>query len=272
MLIANVPHPLDPRPEYVSTPLEVARLARRADRPRRPAVGRHARGPPRLPEHRRLPHREGDRMTGHVSLDDRRPRPRAAWSAVVRAGEIAHHHRPARQPGRRLPRLRRPRHRRALQRARHDPRAGRHLPHHRQRAVSTRAHPADDRGRRRRAAGTTRSAAPAPRSRTPCGTATTPGRSTRAWTTSSPRAPGTASASATSCRNINWYMNVPVEKDGTLGIVDGISAPGLSADPARRARRARPGLQLPPDQQPVQRLRPDAGADGRQRPDDGAGS
>ena len=28
--------------------------------------------------------------------------------------------------------------------------------------------------------------------------------------------------------NINWYMNVPVEKDGTLGIVDGISAPGLS--------------------------------------------
>ena len=27
--------------------------------------------------------------------------------------------------------------------------------------------------------------------------------------------------------NINWYMNVPVEKDGTLGIVDGISAPGL---------------------------------------------
>ncbi|MEU0942216.1 urea amidolyase associated protein UAAP2 [Streptomyces canus] len=28
--------------------------------------------------------------------------------------------------------------------------------------------------------------------------------------------------------NINWYMNVPVEKDGTLGIVDGISAPGLT--------------------------------------------
>ncbi|MFC9386936.1 urea amidolyase associated protein UAAP2 [Streptomyces venezuelae] len=27
--------------------------------------------------------------------------------------------------------------------------------------------------------------------------------------------------------NINWFMNVPVEKDGTLGIVDGISAPGL---------------------------------------------
>jgi urea carboxylase-associated protein 1 len=28
--------------------------------------------------------------------------------------------------------------------------------------------------------------------------------------------------------NINWYMNVPVEEDGTLGIVDGISAPGLT--------------------------------------------
>jgi urea carboxylase-associated protein 1 len=28
--------------------------------------------------------------------------------------------------------------------------------------------------------------------------------------------------------NINWYMNVPVDEDGTLGIVDGISAPGLS--------------------------------------------
>jgi hypothetical protein len=28
--------------------------------------------------------------------------------------------------------------------------------------------------------------------------------------------------------NINWYMNVPVEDDGTLGIVDGMSAPGRS--------------------------------------------
>lgn len=26
--------------------------------------------------------------------------------------------------------------------------------------------------------------------------------------------------------NINWFMNVPVEEDGALGIVDGISAPG----------------------------------------------
>jgi urea carboxylase-associated protein 1 len=28
--------------------------------------------------------------------------------------------------------------------------------------------------------------------------------------------------------NINWFMNVPVEEDGTLGIVDGLSAPGLA--------------------------------------------
>lgn len=30
--------------------------------------------------------------------------------------------------------------------------------------------------------------------------------------------------------NINWFMNVPVEDDGALGIVDGISAPGLFVD------------------------------------------
>jgi hypothetical protein len=28
--------------------------------------------------------------------------------------------------------------------------------------------------------------------------------------------------------NINWYMNVPIEPDGALGIVDGISRPGLT--------------------------------------------
>jgi urea carboxylase-associated protein 1 len=28
--------------------------------------------------------------------------------------------------------------------------------------------------------------------------------------------------------NINWYMNVPVEADGTLAIVDGLSSPGLT--------------------------------------------
>lgn len=30
--------------------------------------------------------------------------------------------------------------------------------------------------------------------------------------------------------NVNWFMNVPFEADGALGIVDGISAPGLYVD------------------------------------------
>jgi hypothetical protein len=30
--------------------------------------------------------------------------------------------------------------------------------------------------------------------------------------------------------NVNWFMNVPVEADGALGIVDGISAPGKYVD------------------------------------------
>ncbi|MBU4215106.1 MAG: DUF1989 domain-containing protein, partial [Actinobacteria bacterium] len=35
--------------------------------------------------------------------------------------------------------------------------------------------------------------------------------------------------------NINWFMNVPVGEDGTLGIVDGMSAPGKRV--ALRAER-----------------------------------
>ena len=30
--------------------------------------------------------------------------------------------------------------------------------------------------------------------------------------------------------NVNWFMNVPVEADGSLGIVDGLSAPGKHLD------------------------------------------
>jgi urea carboxylase-associated protein 1 len=30
--------------------------------------------------------------------------------------------------------------------------------------------------------------------------------------------------------NVNWFMNVPVGGDGTLGIVDGLSAPGLRVE------------------------------------------
>ena len=76
---------------------------------------------------------------------------------------------------------------------------------------------------------TTRSAAPAAGSRTRCATATTPCTSTPASTTSSPRARhGLGKRDLVS--NINWFMNVPVGADGTLGIVDGISAPGLYVD------------------------------------------
>ena len=63
--------------------------------------------------------------------------------------------------------------------------------------------------------------------------------------------------------NINWFMNVPVEADGTLGIVDGISAPGPARRPTRGDGRPRPRLQLPADQQPLQRLQPDAAAHDR---------
>src|SRR5260370_36873890 len=40
--------------------------------------------------------------------------------------------------------------------------------------------------------------------------------------------------------NLNWFMNVPIETDGTLGIVDGMSAPGKRA--AFRAAIDIPGL------------------------------
>lgn len=30
--------------------------------------------------------------------------------------------------------------------------------------------------------------------------------------------------------NLNWFMKVPVDSDGSLGIVDGISAPGLQVE------------------------------------------
>jgi len=30
--------------------------------------------------------------------------------------------------------------------------------------------------------------------------------------------------------NVNWFMNVPVSADGTLGIVDGLSAPGFHVE------------------------------------------
>ena len=62
-------------------------------------------------------------------------------------------------------------------------------------------------------------------------------------------------------------MNVPVEADGTLGIVDGLSAPGRSLTLRAERGHAGAGVELPADQQPLQRVRPDRGADGDLRPD-----
>ena len=65
--------------------------------------------------------------------------------------------------------------------------------------------------------------------------------------------------------NVNWFMNVPVEADGTLGIVDGISAPGLWVDLRAELDTLVVISQLPAGEQPLQRLRPDPGADHRHR-------
>ena len=78
--------------------------------------------------------------------------------------------------------------------------AGQHLPDDGSRPARGGRARADDDRRRRGAAITTPSRAPARRSRTRCATATTPCTSTRAWRTSSPRPPSGDWASATSCR------------------------------------------------------------------------
>jgi len=57
--------------------------------------------------------------------------------------------------------------------------------------------------------------------------------------------------------NINWFMNVPVGVDGLLASSTA-SRHGAARRRAGRGRRDRPHLQLPADQQPLQRLRPHA--------------
>ncbi len=47
ILIANVPHPVDPRPAYTCGPLRVHAWRSAPTDPGRPALGRHARGAPR---------------------------------------------------------------------------------------------------------------------------------------------------------------------------------------------------------------------------------
>ena len=128
-----------------------------------------------------------------------------------------------------------------------------------------RGQPDDDHHRVPPASATTPSAGPARRSPTPSATGSTPAPSTPASRTSCTSSGRHGLGKRDLQSNINWFMNVPVDPDGTLGIVDGISAPGPVGRPAGRARRARGGVELPPDQQPLQRLRPHPRADGRDR-------
>ena len=234
---------------------------------RRPALGRHrprAAAPSSTPQD--YLDREGDRMTAAHDFGRELRRelvaPRGPWSAVRPARPGPHHRRPRRQPGRRLPRLRRARHRRPLQRARRPCRAGLRLPRrpaaccvtHEDRPLMTVV--ADRRrpprhARRRVLQGVQHAALRPPHLRPARLRGELPRRGRPKY--------GLGKRDLVS--NINWFMNVPVEPDGALGIVDGISAPGLSVAPARRARRPRGGLQLPADQQPVQRLRPDAASE-----------
>ena len=58
--------------------------------------------------------------------------------------------------------------------------------------------------------------------------------------------------------NINFFMNVPIEPNGEMTIVDGISAARRLCRAGRRDGRALRHLQLPADQQSLQRLQPDA--------------
>ena len=86
-----------------------------------------------VPEHRRRPRRTSRVVT--VPLCDEVVAAREPWSGTRARRRNARNRRPAREPGRRLPLLRRCGHRRAVQRPRHRGTAGLHLPHEGQRAA-----------------------------------------------------------------------------------------------------------------------------------------
>ena len=58
--------------------------------------------------------------------------------------------------------------------------------------------------------------------------------------------------------NVNFFMNVPIEPSGNFTVVDGISKPGDYVDLLAEHGRVVRHLQLPADQQPLQRLQSDA--------------
>ncbi len=101
---------------------------------------------------------------------------------------------------------------------------------------------------------------------TPCAMATTqgPARLRRELPAGTTRLlPGRSKRDMVS--NINWFMNVPVEADGALGIVDGISAPGLYVDIRAEMDVVMVVSNCPQINNPTTRLQSDAGAHDRRR-------
>ena len=125
--------------------------------------------------------------------------------------------------------------RRALQRAGHVARTGLGLYRRRHGASLQRGQGDGARGRRHAAATTTPRPAPAPAKATRCASAIT--RKYMHACRENFVARGrrnTACASATWFRNINFFMNVPIEPDGELAIVDGDLEAGRLCRAARR--------------------------------------
>ena len=206
VLLANTAHPLDPRPEFTGTAVDV--VAWHAPEDLRLAGGRDPRGAaqsraPAGPEqHRTRPHRKERTMTttntltapaasaseaalaaGAVVLDEY-VEARGPWSAVVAAGDVLT-----------IVDLEGNQAVDCLLYAADDTdvrySAADTIAEQRSIVLTTgsvlrvrRRRAADDRGRRTRWACTTPSAGPARRSPTPCATASTPANSTPAWRTS----------------------------------------------------------------------------------------
>ena len=233
------PHVLDPRPDYTVSPLEITAVARATPPRRRPDPHGDTRGAPGLREHRRL---VADPARARRANGVRRERlgpgrarrggrsPRAVVARRAPAGQSL-----------RIVDLEGNQAVDFLLYAADDP-------VERYSAADTmtaqgnvylttgigpafeRGHADDDADRLRPSNATTPSAARARASRTPCATGTTPTTSTPASTTSSTSTSAADMGKRDMVPNINFFMNVPVEADGSLGIVDGISAPGLFVD------------------------------------------
>ncbi|WP_367882349.1 urea amidolyase associated protein UAAP1 [Rathayibacter oskolensis] len=83
VLLANTAHPLDPRDAFTTGPVDV--LAWAGD-PRPPRSAPRPRGPPRVPQHRRLPAGERPLMTS-TEIFRETVAARAPWSRLLKTGE-----------------------------------------------------------------------------------------------------------------------------------------------------------------------------------------